>query len=270
MAGLPQPIMKNRPSEAVGEKNQLSVVLPVFKNAQVLPELHARLHYSLDTHNLDYELLFVNDACPQGSLAVLRQLAGSDPRVAVLSLAHNAGQQRAIMLGLEFSRGESVVVMDADLQDPPEAIPSLLELLDHQHPVVFAGRRGHYEEGGRLVTSRFYKLLLHWLTGIKVDAGLFLAMEREVALAVLSIQDADPYLVAMIGCTGCPTFSIPVERSRREYGQSTYTSWGRIKSGLGALRWVLTYKMGLKRAANNYPGPEIQVGEFIGQRFSNR
>src|SRR5438067_1542306 len=160
----------------------LTVVLPVYRNADTLPALHAALHRVLDAQPLDYELLFVDDACPAGSLRVLESLAARDPRVAVLALDRNVGQHRAILAGVELARGARIVVMDADLQDPPEAIPALLARLAQGPDAVFAGRRGRYESPPRLLSSWLLKRLLWLLCGLPPDAGAFLAIHRELAL----------------------------------------------------------------------------------------
>ncbi len=108
---------------------QISIVVPVYKNADTLYELHRRLVAAVGQVSDGYEILFVDDACPCGSLAVLRSLAQEDPRVGVLALASNMGQNQAVLTGLAYARGRVAVVLDADLQDPPEAIPTLLSNL---------------------------------------------------------------------------------------------------------------------------------------------
>src|SRR5947208_9645895 len=192
---------------------EVSIVVPVYRNADTLDELHRRVTAALGRAGARHELLFVDDACPAGSLAVLRRLAARDPRVAILSLAENVGQNRAVLAGLAHARGEVVVIMDADLQDPPEAIPALLAAL-RGPAVVFAGRPGRYESAVRLATSRALKWLLHLLSRRRIpgDAGLFVAMRRSVVERLLAFPDPDPYVVGLIGRTGLPLASIPVER----------------------------------------------------------
>ena len=104
----------------------ISVVLPVYRNAEVLAALHARLVRVLEGEAAELEMIFVDDACPAGSGAVLDQLARRDTRVRVIRHERNQGQRLAVWHGLEAARGEIVITMDADLQDPPEAIPLLL------------------------------------------------------------------------------------------------------------------------------------------------
>src|SRR5205814_350062 len=120
----------------------VSVVVPVYRNTETLEELHRRLDAALGAAGVDFELVFVEDACPAGSLAVLRRLEAADPRVGVLALPRNVGQHAAVLRGLARARGRAVVVMDADLQDPPDAVPALLARRAQGPAAVFAGRRG--------------------------------------------------------------------------------------------------------------------------------
>ena len=107
----------------IGHPIEVTVVLPVFQNKESFKELYERLLHVMDPNRIEYEILFVDDASPDHSLDVLKKLTETDPRVAVLEMERNVGQQRAVMAGLSHARGKYVVVMDADLQDPPEAIP---------------------------------------------------------------------------------------------------------------------------------------------------
>lgn len=247
------------------EDPYISVVVPVYRNRKTLRDLYRRLCRVLDSQMRPYELLFVDDACPEASLEVLEALAGSDPRVGVLALARNVGQQRAVLAGLRYARGRCAVVMDADLQDPPEAIPALLAGLQQGAAAVFGGRRGRYESVPRLLTSRLFKGLLHLLCGVPTDAGLFVAMNRRVIEGVLDLGGAHPHLVAMIGCIGLPLASTPVRRAPRPSGRSAYTSWARFKTAYRALAWVIAHRCGLGRQR---AGGDPPVKALLGARFA--
>lgn len=246
---------------------EISVVIPVYRTSEFLGELNCRLHEVLASHSPSYEILFVEDACPANSLATLRGLAKSDPAVAVLALEQNVGQNRAVLTGLRYARGATVVVLDADLQDPPEAIPSLLEKLREGPSAVFAGRRGRYESKFRLLTSRLYKSVLHILTGIPKDAGLFFAMRREMVDRLLCFGEPQPFLLALIGCTGLSTASVPVARSQRVGGFSAYTFWERVRIGFLAIAWIISWKLFRGRAWLWRTGKRVAVKSFIGVRF---
>lgn len=225
-----------------GEAPEVSIVAPVYRNRESLEELYRRLQGVLDGRSYTFEVLFVDDACPEDSTEALRELARSDNRLFVLKLDQNIGQQRAVLEGLKLVRGKWVVVIDADLQDPPEVIPDLLERLREGPAVVFAARRGRYESTARLLTSRLFKWLLRLLCGVPRGAGLFLAMKREVCERLLEFTLPHPHIVAMIGLAGFPLGSVPVVRERRAVGRSAYTSWKRFKTGFLAITWVLFEK----------------------------
>ena len=197
----------------------ISVVLPVYRNRAALETLHARLAVALAGVAGGFELLFVNDDCPEGSLSVLRRLADRDARVRVIGLDRRCGQMGALRAGIAAARGRTIVTMDADLQDPPEAIPRLIAALDEGGcAAVYAGRRGRYESSRRLVSSWVFKHAISLVTGMPADAGSFVAMRREVADRILALPDRAPYLAGAVAWAGGHVTSVPVERAPRRDG----------------------------------------------------
>ena len=225
---------------------RVSVVVPVYRNAGTLRELHRRLVAALSGLG-PRELIFVNDGCDAGSGEVLRELADADDSVLVLDLSVNRGQHAAVLAGLERSHGEWTVVLDGDLQDRPEAIPLLLAAAAPEIGAVFAGRRGSYESRTRLLTGRLHRGLLQLIAGTPSGAGAFVALSRPMVARLLEMQAVmsgrSPALVAMIGCSGLKTSSLPVERDRRSVGSSAYSAVGRVRSALHALAWVTEWKL---------------------------
>ena len=223
---------------------EISLVIPVFRNRETLYPLYARLQSVLDGVGWSWELIADHDACPEGSLRVLRELAARDPRIRILDLPRNIGQHRAIWLGLHETRGRYVVVMDADLQDPPEAIPLLRKAMEEAQGralVVFAGRRGRYERLDRMLTSWLFKRALHWICGAPVDAGTFCLMEGQVAEALRRWDAPEPHLPTLIACAGFPALVVPIHRSPRPIGRSAYTTGMRCQLAWRILRtaWAL-------------------------------
>ncbi len=218
----------------------VSVVVPVYRNAETLRELHRRVTEALAGHT--HELVFVDDGCDAGSGAVLRELADADANVDIVELGTNGGQHAAVLAGLERARGEWMVVLDADLQDPPEAIPELLAARESGADAVFAGRRGNYESRFRLLTGRGYRRLLALLTGVPADAGIFVAVSRPMRDRLLELQreapNRRPSVVAMIGCAGLPVASVPVARAARAVGESEYSGAKRLRVALDAIVWA--------------------------------
>lgn len=250
------------------ERIDCTVVAPVYRNAATLPPLFQRLSAALASAATSYEIIFVDDACPENSLAILEDLASQDSRVGVIALSQNVGQQRALIAALKFARGNWVVVMDADLQDPPEFIPTLLaHARANSYAAIFAGRRGQYESSSRLLTSRIYKWLLHVLTGIPADAGIFLVMNRKVADRLLEFDEPFPNIVAMIGCTGLPTLSVPMVREPRPDGQSAYTSKMRIVTALRAIAMVVRLKWFPQTRKRKRSMPPVTIKTLLGARF---
>src|SRR5258708_1023779 len=178
----------------------VSVVVPVYKNADTLRELHARLVSALEREAGSFELILVDDACPARSGEVISDIAHSDSRVRSITLSTNSGQHRALLAGIAAATGRWTVLMDADLQDPPEAIPLLIAEGERGHPVVFAGRRGQYEAVSRMFSARLYRKLLHMMSGIPRDAGAFVILRRDVIEKLVALEGPEPFIVSMIWC----------------------------------------------------------------------
>lgn len=220
----------------------VAVVIPVYGNADTVRELYHRLDRAVGERLAD--LVLVDDASQDGSREVILDLAREDARVRPVLLERNRGQHAATLAGLELVAQEWAVVMDADLQDPPEAVPLLLERAARGDvAAVFGGRRGRYESLDRRVTSIAYKRLLARIARVPRDAGTFVALSRALVARLLVMGGPSPSLVAMIGCAGLPVVSIPIERAPRPRGRSAYTSRGRLRSGARAVRWVVWWKL---------------------------
>jgi glycosyltransferase involved in cell wall biosynthesis len=217
----------------------VSVVVPVYKNADTLQELHDRVHSSLDDAGLSYELILVNDGCTNGSARVVDDLARSFSTVRAVHLSKNEGQHRALLAGLRIARGRWAVFMDGDLQDPPEAIRQLIDEGERGNPVVFAGRRGKYESPSRMISAKLYRGIMHLASGLPRDAGAFVAVNRDAIDRILSLRGPSPFIPTMIWCTGLPMTSIPVERSVRRRGKSAYSSGRRARAAARAFAWIL-------------------------------
>lgn len=216
----------------------LSVVVPVFACADSLPELASRVRGACAPSS--WELLLVDDASPDDAEEVGRSLVDIDHAVQLLSLDRNRGQQGAVMAGLAWSTGGWVVVLDGDLQDPPEAIPHLLAQARQQGAeAVFAGRRGAYQGVGRRLTSALFRLLRPRVCRVPRDAGLFVALHRDLVDDLVAGCGTHPRVVPMIGLSGRRVVSTPVERAVRARGRSSYSPWRRLRSGVAELAWAL-------------------------------
>jgi glycosyltransferase involved in cell wall biosynthesis len=221
---------------------RVAVVVPVYGNAATLEPLARRLAAALAGR--DWRLRLVIDASPDDSLAVALSLAAAEPRVAVTGLTVNVGQHAAIARGLAAEPdAEAWVCLDADLQDPPEAVPLLLDgLAAGDVGAVFAGRRGRYESPVRRLTGTVHRLLAARLTGLPPDAGAFFAMDATVREAVLTAvtDEGAPSVVLGVARAGVPVTSVPVERDRRTVGRSAWTARARLRQSARSLSWALS------------------------------
>lgn len=221
----------------------VSVVLPIYNNGPTLRELYQRLRQVLGLHfPAAFELLFVVDASPDDSAEILAPLAESDHTVRVIALTHNVGQNRALMEGLAVAQGDWIVLMDADLQDPPEAVVSLINAAQVYDCPVFAGQRGSYQPRRRMVTSLTYKHLLAFLTGLPSDASSFVAFPRRTRDELLNFQETKPVIVALLGCTRGIKKSLPIAKQPRPVGHSAYTSWKRLRLAFRGLKCVARHR----------------------------
>ncbi len=215
----------------------VAVVVPVYRNEATLAPLVARIATALQDR--PWRLRMVIDASPDGSAPLAARLAEADPRISVTVLQRNVGQHRALEVGLEAEPdAQAWVCLDADLQDPPEAVPLLLDRLAHGDVhAVFAGRRGAYESPLRLIAGRAHRSVLGRLTGLPPDAGAFLALDG--AARSLVLQTRAPSLVAAIGAARLPVASIPVTRDVRLLGESAWTLRARAAQSARTLLWAV-------------------------------
>jgi glycosyltransferase involved in cell wall biosynthesis len=246
----------------------VSVVVPVYKNANTLQDLHDVLSRTFSDLAVQCEMIYVDDACPQRSLVVLEGLAHTDPRVAVIAMERNVGQHQALLIGLRYARGTQIVTLDADLQDPPQAIPALLEEMQRGYAAVFAGRRGRYQSPMRLLSSRIFKTLLHIVVGVPRDAGSFVAINRAMADQILAFRLEKPFIVSLIGFTGLPVTSIPVPRSRRPRGISAYSDLDRLRTGLDTLLQACLWKWKPERLYAYSSRESLPIKAVLGSRFT--
>ena len=204
----------------------LSVVVPCFNEEAVIREMHRHLVASLEkVPHLDFELVYVDDGSRDATLKHLRDLQRMDERVRVLALSRNFGHQIALTAGLQNAQGDAVVVIDADLQDPPEVI---LEMLDRwrEGTDVAYGTRTHREGETafkRWTASAFYRLI-NRIADIAIpnDAGDFRLMDRKVVDAILAMPERDRFVRGMVAWTGFRQVSVPYRRMARAAGEPKY------------------------------------------------
>ncbi len=207
------------------EQPELSIVIPVFNEEEVLPELHRRLTAVLSGLVPSYEILLVNDGSTDGTPEILRELIRQDQHLVTIDLSRNFGHQVAISAGLEYSRGKAVVIMDGDLQDPPEVIPRFVAKWREGFAVVYAIRQKRKEAFfKRLAYAMFYRLLqVISHTDIPLDAGDFCIMDRRVVDLLVRMPERNRFLRGIRSWLGFRQIGLPYERSARQGGEPKYT-----------------------------------------------
>src|SRR5437764_8690221 len=214
----------------------LSVVAPVYNEEGTIEEFYSRVRAALE--GLNFELVLVDDGSTDSSAAILERLAESDPRVRLVYLSRNFGHQTALTAGLDHARGDAVVMMDADLQDPPEVIPSLLERWRDGSDVVYAVRDSRVGESAfKLTTARLFYRLMSRLSSIELqeNAGDFRLIDRRALEALLAMRERNRYLRGMTVWVGFTQSAVPYERDARYAGETKYTLKKMIKFALDAV-----------------------------------
>jgi len=213
----------------------VSVVLPVFNEEANLAELHRRLVAALAPLGESFELLFVDDGSSDGSLAVLRSLAVSEPRVKVIAFSRNFGHQIALTAGLDHAAGDAVVLMDSDLQDPPELIPQMVARFKEGVDVVYAQRRRRPGESGfkRATAYAFYRILRRISeVDIPPDTGDFRLLSRRAADALRGLRERKRFLRGLTSWTGFRRAAVLYDRPARTGGESKYRFWSMLRFAL--------------------------------------
>lgn len=227
----------------------VTIVVPVFRNADTIAALAERLCAALGERLRgggasaprfgEYRVLFVVDASPDESWKVVQNLAAEDSRICGLLLDRRVGQHAATIMGLASARSRWFVVMDADLQDPPEAVPLLLDRARELGGTVFAGRSGRYERWDRLVTSRAFKTMLRWVSGVPENVGTFFVVDAGVADEMCRMHVPSPQVVILAHHCSSAWHVVPVTRAQRATGRSAYSSAARVRAALRSLRCAI-------------------------------
>ncbi|KAM3094241.1 glycosyltransferase family 2 protein [Phormidesmis sp. 146-35] len=203
-----------------------SLIIPIYNEEATIAELYRRVSALMDRLDAPAELVLINDGSRDRSLYMMRELHQKDPRVCYLSLARNFGHQIAVTAGLNFVRGRVVVILDADLQDPPELIPDMLELWRQGYQVIYAQRTQRKKEGWfkRLTAYVFYRLLKRLAdVDIPTDTGDFCLMDRQVVDVLNSMPERNRYIRGLRSWVGFRQTSIKFERDPRFAGDVKYT-----------------------------------------------
>src|SRR5579883_2827125 len=215
------PVLRGRISAVM----LLSVVIPVYNERDVLPALFPALRRALAPHG-NYEIIMVDDGSSDGTSDLLREAAGADPRVKVLFFSRNFGHQAAITAGIDFASGDAVAVMDADLQDPPELLLRMMELLNQGYDVVSAQRVTREGDGfmKRRTAALFYALMRKMVDArIQNEVGDFRMFSRRAIIALRELREQHRFMRGMVAWLGLNEVILPYDRQARAAGETKYS-----------------------------------------------
>lgn len=209
---------------------KLSVVIPIYGCRAALPELHRRLTEAVSTLTDDYELILVNDKCPQNSWDVIEEICSIDSHVKGIELSRNFGQMKAILAGLDYADGDWMVVMDCDLQDRPEEIPRLYAKAQEGYDVVFARRAVRRDNQLKVFLANLFYKVYRFATDIDYDGAIcnFSIVKREVIEYYCKMRETHRGYVMYLQWLGFRQTSIDVEHNQRYEGESSYSLRKRV------------------------------------------
>ncbi len=211
---------------------KLSVVIPVYNEEAVLPTLFARLYPALDALKVPYEIVFVNDGSKDRSLALLRQQFSLRPQETRVVMFHaNFGQHSAIMAGLAYARGEYVVTLDADLQNPPEEIGKLVDMLDQGYDYVGTIRQQRQDSLWRRSFSKAINKIREWITPVRItDQGCMMrGYARSVVSALNQTREVNTFIPALASLYAMNQIEVPIAHEERFAGRSKYSMYSLIR-----------------------------------------
>lgn len=204
----------------------LSIVIPCHNEAEIIRATHRRLSQVLPTTGMDYEVIYVDDGSRDRTLVELEQIATADPRVTVVELSRNFGQQAAMSVGLTEARGDATVILDADLQDPPEVIPQMITRWRRGADVVYGQRRSRDGETFfKLVTASLFHRIFRKLVPYRmpVDTGDFKLLDRAVVQAICDLPEKRRYMRTLVAWTGFKQEPVLYDREARSAGETKYS-----------------------------------------------
>jgi dolichol-phosphate mannosyltransferase len=221
----------------------LSLVTPIYNEQQIIPRLHEEVSRAFDGIGLPWEVVYVDDGSRDESLSMLLALQQRDPHVVVAELSRNWGHQPAVTAGLSVARGDAIILMDGDLQDPPAVIPELVDAWKRGAEVVVAERRSRIESGIRKHLFPLFYKFLGFLSDfpIPLNAGIFGLVDRQVVDAILRLTETNRYLPGLRAWVGFKTAVVYYDRAGRAAGEPKQTLSRLIKYALDAI-FSFSYK----------------------------
>ncbi len=208
------------------EKKKISVVIPMYYEEEVAQECYTRVKSVLENiANYDYEIIFVNDGSKDKTLEILEEIAKDNTNVKVISFSRNFGHQCAVTAGIRYITGDAVVIIDADLQDPPELIPDMLKLWEQGNEVIYGKRKTREGESKfKLLTAKMFYNTLNALSDVDIpkDTGDFRLVDRKVIEVINSLPEHNKFLRGLFSWVGFKQKAFEYERKERFAGKTKY------------------------------------------------
>ncbi len=221
----------------------LSVVVPIYNEEENVAAFHAAVQNVLSALQEPWEIIYVNDGSRDRSLSLLVEIQGRDPHVSVVEFSRNFGHQAALTAGLQVAKGDAIMLMDGDFQDPPEVLPRMVQAWKGGAKVVIAERSSRAEKGLRgHLFPLFYKVMgLISDFPIPLNAGIFGLLDRQAADAIINLQEGNRYLPGLRAWVGFPTAVVYYERAGRAAGEPKQTLVKLFKYAMDAI-FSFSYK----------------------------
>jgi glycosyltransferase involved in cell wall biosynthesis len=233
MSELPKTVAK-----LVAARPVYSIVAPVYNEEETLPHFYERVVAVMEQLGEPFELVLVNDGSTDNSYHLMRTLHARDPRVRVIDFSRNFGHQIAISAGLDRARGRAVIIIDSDLQDPPEVIPELIARWKAGAEVVYAQRaRRRGETWFKLLTASLFYRLIRFITSVEIprDTGDFRLLDRRVVDALVAMREHHRFMRGLSAWVGFRQEAVPYERHERFAGTTKYPLRKMIRFSLDAI-----------------------------------
>jgi len=244
------------------DDSRLSVVVPVFNEEKVLSEFHRRLADVLDKLSAQSDIIYVNDGSTDNSLHEIRRLKTEDDRVAIVDLSRNFGKEIAMTAGFDHARGDAVVVIDADLQDPPELIPEMIKHWREGYDVVYAQRTSRAGESVvKKTTAHLFYRIMQKLSRVDIprDAGDFRLLSRRAVNALAGLREQHRFMKGLFAWIGYPQKAVPYRRDPRHDGK---TKWNYIGLWNFAIEGITSFST-LPLKAATYLGMLTAFSAFL-------
>jgi predicted glycosyltransferase len=209
-----------------GTMKKISIVIPMYNEHEIANMCYKRINEVIkQLNNYEYEIIFINDGSKDNTQLILEEIAKEDKNVKILSFSRNFGHQAAVTAGIKYVTGDAIVIMDADLQDPPELIPDMLKLWEDGNEVIYGKRKTRKGESlFKLMTAKMFYNTLNALSDVDIpkDTGDFRLVDRKVVDTINNLPEHNKFLRGLFSWVGYKQYAYEYERQERKAGKTKY------------------------------------------------